>query len=182
MWLIKYVFETFKTLFASLNRAQSKKLKVALQVFILSPNEHFYFIQAGSECKKKKNRPSEVSIGWLAGCLNFQGLFWNTHDTHVLSVLLTVEKESHICPRVFLLTLHRFIPSISRIKQVCKRDPRSMSSHPPHHLAPVCFLIKWRWLLSRTSNGAEIYWVASGLLGHLYLADHFAQQQVLKQH
>lgn len=33
-------------------------------------------------------------------------------------------------------------PSILKIKQVCKRDRRSMNSHEPHHLATVCFLSK----------------------------------------
>lgn len=53
-------------------------------------------------------------------------------------------------------------PSILKIKQVCKRDLRSMNSHQPHHLATVCFLSKWGWLL-RAANDIEIYAVAHAL-------------------
>lgn len=74
---------------------------------------------------------------------------------------LAYEEGRHICPRVSLLTLQKAIPSISKIKQVCKRDPRSMNAHQPRHLAPVCFLSKWSWLLSRVANGIEINWVCS---------------------
>lgn len=30
-------------------------------------------------------------------------------------------------------------PPFPKIKQVCKRDPRSMDTHQPHHLAPGLF-------------------------------------------
>lgn len=53
--------------------------------------------------------------------------------------------------------------SILKIKQVCKRDLRSMNSHQPHHLATVCFLSKWGWLL-RAANDITIYAVGHALL------------------
>lgn len=181
MWLIKYVFETFKTVFAFDNRPQRKELKVALQVLYYLLMSTSILRRQAMKKKIKRTRPFEV-IGSLAGCFILGGLFWSPPATHVLRVALAVEKGSHICPRVSLLALHRPTPS-SRIKQVCKRDPGSMSAHQSHHLAPVCFLSKWRWLLSRVSNGPEIYWVAPGFTWpFIFLQGVFAQQQVLKQH
>lgn len=80
-----------------------------------------------------------------------------------------IKESGHICPRVSPVTPPRPIASISKMKQVRKRDSRSMNTHQPRHLAPVCFLSKWSWLLGRVANGSEIYWVAPGLLGHLNL-------------
>lgn len=53
-------------------------------------------------------------------------------------------------------------PVLLKIKQVCKRNRRSMNRRQPHHLATVCFLSKWGWLL-RAANDIEIYAVTHAL-------------------
>lgn len=52
-----------------------------------------------------------------------------------LSVIFIIDGGEVTSAPDSLLTLQRPIPSISKIKQVCKRDIRSMSSHQPGHLA-----------------------------------------------
>lgn len=84
----------------------------------------------------------------------------NAYSSHILSGSST--EEGHICPEFSSSPFSRPSPSILKIKQVCKRDLRSMNSHQPHHLATVCFLSKWGLLL-RAANDIEIYAVAQAL-------------------
>lgn len=154
------------------SRPKCTKWKGILTIFIWYLDEKFYFTQAYPSTKILNTEIVESEdMLTIRAVSNSKGRskafmalrFW----------VLCLEEGRHICPRVSLLTLQKAIPSISKIKQVCKRDPRSMNTHQPRHLAPVCFLSKWSWLLSRVANGIEIYWVALGLLGHLNFAEKF---------
>lgn len=72
-------------------------MKVILQMFIGYLDEKFGF----KELVTKIPRQFEVN----RGCLKLQGPLKSSYATHVLSVVLSIEEGSHICPRVSLLTL-----------------------------------------------------------------------------